>query len=305
MTARRRTISSPLLSILALAAAAIALLTGCAQETVPSAKPIERDPNLLVVYSACGLIPAVEAARDEFLAASPGKKVEITAGEPLELVARVQNGEVPDIFVCIGEAEIGELERQGHLDRGSRRSMGGLTLVIAVPRGNPARIRGPKDLTAERVRRIAVSIPGMTSPGSAAERELDRAGIWQSIQEEITVKQTALEVFQAVSGGEVDAALIYDPCLRRTVPEALAVESEEASETAESPTNPVEVVSPVTLDETPVTRIYAALHKRSPNGLLAQRFMRDLTAEIDGESDAEATAEPTEPAAETDPEAPA
>ncbi|MCJ7751847.1 MAG: substrate-binding domain-containing protein [Armatimonadetes bacterium] len=293
------------MSILAFAAAALALLTGCGEPAAPSAKPIARDPNLLVVYSACGLLPAVEAARDEFLAASPGKKVEITAGEPLELLARVQSGEVPDVFVCLGEAEIGELERQGHLDRGSRQTMGALGLVIAVPRGNPARVHSLKDLTAERVQRIAISIPGMTSPGSAAESELHRAGIWQSLQEKITVKQTALEVLQAVSKGEVDAALIYDPCLRRTVPEAPAVESEEAPETAESATDPVEVVSPATLDETPVTHIYASLHKRSPNGLLAQRFLRDLTAEIDGESDAEATAEPTEPAAETDPEAPA
>ena len=180
--------------------------------------------------------------------------------------------------------------------------MGGLSLVIAVPRGNPARIRGPKDLTAERVQRIAIAIPGMTSPGSAAERELDRAGIWQSLQEKITVKQTALEVLQAVSGGEVDAALIYDPCLRRTAPKAPALRSEEAPE---SPTNPVQVVSAVTLDETPVTRIYAVLHKRSPNGLLAQRFLRDLAAEIGQGVGDEATEEPTEPAAQTDPESPA
>jgi len=290
------------LSILALAATALGLLAGCGEPTAPSAKPVARDPNLLVVYSACGLLPAVESARDQFLAASPGKKVEITAGEPLELVARVANGEVPDIFVCLGEAEIGELERQGHLDRGSRQTMGGLSLVIAVPRGNPARIRGPKDLTAERVQRIAIAIPGMTSPGSAAERELDRAGIWQSLQEKITVKQTALEVLQAVSGGEVDAALIYDPCLRRTAPKAPALRSEEAPE---SPTNPVQVVSAVTLDETPVTRIYAVLHKRSPNGLLAQRFLRDLAAEIGQGVGDEATEEPTEPAAQTDPESPA
>ena len=302
MTAIGRPISSPSLSILALAATALGLLAGCGEPTAPSAKPVARDPNLLVVYSACGLLPAVESARDQFLAASPGKKVEITAGEPLELVARVANGEVPDIFVCLGEAEIGELERQGHLDRGSRQTMGGLSLVIAVPRGNPARIRGPKDLTAERVKRIAIAIPGMTSPGSAAERELDRAGIWQSLQEKITVEQTALEVLQAVSGGEVDAALIYDPCLRRTAPKAPALRSEEAPE---SPTNPVQVVSAVTLDETPVTRIYAVLHKRSPNGLLAQRFLRDLAAEIGQGVGDEATEEPTEPAAQTDPESPA
>lgn len=310
MMVKGRLSSAHSLVILVLIAVVFAPLTGCGKPAPPSARPIDRDPNLLVVYCACGLMPAVEAARDDFLAASPDKKVEITSGEPRELVARVQNGEVPDVFVCRGEAEIGELEWQGHLDRSTRHAMGGLTLVIAVPRGNPAQIHGMEDLTSERVRRIAISTPGLTSLGSAAERELERAGVWESLQEKITVKQRAIEVLEVVTAGEVDAALIYSPCLGMMPQEGSAAvsegmpdeESEDATEIPEPATDPIEIVSPVT--SAPETRIYTVAHKRSPNGLLAQRFIRELAAEIDGESetDGDAVGEPT---AEADSEAPA
>lgn len=304
----RLTTSLPLV-ILALAAAALALLAGCGEPAAPSAKPIDRDPNLLVVYCACGLLPAAEAARDEFLVANPEKRVEITACEPLELVSRIADGEVPDIVVGIGEAEIGELERQGHLDRGSRHAMGGLNLAIAVPPGNPAGVRTLRDLMAERVRRIAVATPGMTSQGTVAQRELEKADIWESLQEKITIKQTALEVLDAVCGGEADAALIYRPCLMATPQQAS--ESESSSDETPEETKPQgrspEIVSPMTGEGSAETRIYAVLHKQSPNGLLAQRLIRALEAKIGGETaeaETETPAESAEPAPDGDSEAP-
>ena len=301
------------LPIFALAAAVLGLLTGCAEETAPSVRPIERDPNLLVVYCACGLLPSVEAAREQFLSAYAGKSVEVTSGEPLELAKRVRSGEVPDILVFPGEAEIGELEREEHLDRASRQIMGGLSVVIAVPRGNPAQIGGPEDLMNARVTSIAVPLPGMTSPGTAAERELERTGLWQSLQAKMIVKQTPLEVLEAVSRGDVDAAVIYDPCLRLNMAEGLEVESGEPRDAQEPPAEPgevreppeppagsVEVVSSLTGGESRLTGICVAVHRRSPNALLAQRFMRALRAEIEREPEAESP----ESATENAPEAP-
>ncbi len=287
--------------ILALVTTGLALLAGCAEESAPTARPIARDPNLLVVYCACALRPAVEAARDRYLSANAGKSVELTADEPLELQRRVKDGEVPDIFVCPGEAEIGELEREGYLDRGSRQSMGGLGLALIVPRGNPARVRGPQDLRGERVKSIAVPTPGMTSPGAAAKNELERAGLWDKLQDRITVKQTALEVLEAVRAGQVDAAVVYEPCLRLNMserPESISGEPAEAAEVpaevAETSAPSVEIVSLLTAGGTALTRICAAAHKRSPNALPAQRFMRTLAATIEGGT----VAEPAEPAAE-------
>jgi ABC-type molybdate transport system substrate-binding protein len=249
--------------MLALTTFAIILVAGCGRETVPRRGPVKRDPNLLVVYCSCALLPLVEAARDEFISANPTKSLEITSGEPLSLAQRLRDGEVPDIFICLGETEIGVLEREGHLDRSSRRSSGTLVPVIVVPQGNPAQITGPDDLLLERVRTIAVAAPGMTSIGTDAKHELERAELWSKLQDKLSVKKTALEALQAVSAGDADAAFIYDPCPRLALGDDI-------------PPDSLSAVTPLAVAADRPGRIYAEIHKRSPNGLLAQRFLRIL-----------------------------
>jgi len=271
------------------------LLAGCAKESAPppAAGPISRDSNLLVVYVACSLEPDVQQARDVFLAANEGKRIDITSDEPSSLVARVQNGEVPDLVVCPGDSEIGVLEQDGYLDRSTRQSMGALRLVIVVPRGNPAQIHGVKDLAADRVRSLAVATPGLTSPGTVAKRELERAGLWSQLQPKVVMKQIPYEALRAVSSGEVQAALLYDPCLRAGLATAGAG--------GDSPTDAVidpaslEFVGPVMASEDRVSEIQAECHKRSPNSGLARIFARSLQARIDSTPALEETEAPPEP----------
>lgn len=249
--------------MLALVILAVVLLAGCGRDTAPRTGPVKRDPNHLVVYCSCALLPLVEAAREEFISANPTKSLEITSDDPLSLVRRVSNGEVPDIFVCLGETEIGDLERDGHLDRGSRRSFGMLVPVIAVPQGNPAAVGSPDDLLLERVKRVAIAAPGTTSMGTDAKHELERAQLWSRLQDKLAVERTSFAVLEAIAAGEADAGIIYDPCPRLDVSEDIPPDS----------LLPVTPLAPAA--ERPA-RIYAEVHKRSPNTLLAQRFLRIL-----------------------------
>ncbi len=249
--------------MLALTTFAVILAAGCARETAPRTGPVKRDPNHLVVYCSCALLPVVEGARDEFISANPTKSVEIASDEPLSLAQRLRDGEVPDIFVCLGETEIGELEREGHLDRSSRRPTGMLVPVIVVPQGNPAGVEGPDDLLLERVGTIVIAAPGRTSVGTDAKHELERADLWSKLQDKLSVKETALEALQAVSAGDVGAGVIYDPCPRLALADDI-------------PSDSVSIVVPLAVRTDRPARVYADVHKRSPNGLLAQRFLRIL-----------------------------
>jgi ABC-type molybdate transport system substrate-binding protein len=249
--------------MLALVILAVVLLTGCGRDTLPRAGPVKRDPNHLVVYCSCALLPLVEAAREEFISANPTKSLEIASDDPRGLVQRLSDGEVPDIFVCLGETEIGDLERDGHLDRGSRRSFGMLVPVIAVPQGNPAAVGSPDDLLLERVKRIAIAAPGMTSMGTDAKHELERAQLWSRLQDKLAVKTTSVAVLEAISAGEVEAGIVYDPCPRLNVGEDIPLDS-------------LLPATPLAAAADRPARIYAEVHKRSPNALLAQRFLRIL-----------------------------
>jgi ABC-type molybdate transport system substrate-binding protein len=276
------------------------LLSGCAKQGAPpTPRPVSRDPNLLVVYCACALQPEVERARDAFLAANEGRKVEITADEPSNIIARIKNGDVPDVVVYPGDSEVEILEQDGYLDRSTRASMGELRLVIVVPRGNPAQVHGVDDLANERVRSIAVSTPGLTSPGTGTKRELERAGLWSKLQEKLTMKSIPFEVLEAVSKGEVQVGILFDPCLRAGLTAAES-DGESPTSAAIEPAS-LEFIGPLTAEENRATQILGECHKRSPNTGLAQRYLRSLQSQIESAQPLETPEAPGEPTPEEAP----
>ena len=243
----------------------LATASGCGRGTGPSHSRLDRDPNVLVAYVACGLVPTIEAARGQFEAENKGKSLSIESDEPLSFVGRIEEGAVPDLLICPGESEIGMLEREGFLDRGSRKVIGGLELAVAVPGDRPTAITSPEDLTSSKVRTITMSTPGISSPGTSGKHMLERAGLWPEIQGKLLLGETPLAALRLVAEGEADAAIVYDPCLR------LATDSEIA------PGSVKIAVRMSAEDELPI-RVYAVAHKRSPNALLAQRLTRILTS---------------------------
>ena len=257
MTSRRARTSLVRLA----AALLLVVLAGCADKSEPGKRKIKRDPNLLVVYAACALAPTVDSARTTFLAQNSGKLVDVVVDEPEKLAGKIRSGEVPDIVVCPGDAEIGALENDGLLDSTSRQAFGDLHLVIMVPKGNPGQIHRPEDLLDPKVRTVAVSTPGLTSPGSDAKREMDRLKLWSKLQDKLSYSESPSAAMKAVSQSKADAALLYDLCLWVMPPES-----------------GVEPACTLTPDGERGMRIYAVVHKQSPNALLAQRFLRALVA---------------------------
>jgi len=239
---------------------------GCAPKPGPGKAKVNRDPNLLVVYTACAVAPMVEAARAQFLTENPGKLVDVVADEPVKLARRVNDGAVPDIFVCPGTAEIGTLEAEGLLDTGSQRAFGELRVVIVVPKGNPAAIHEPEDLLDPAVNIITMATPGPTSPGTDAKRELERLRLWAKLQDKLLLCETPLAALKEVAARKASAALLYDPCIRLAIEDGV-------------PPDSVEAVSTLTVEGERGTRIYALLHKESPNSLLAQRFFKALSSQ--------------------------
>jgi len=240
--------------------------SGCARERARGPEGVSRDPNVLLAYVACSLVPAVEVARDRFQAENAGKSIRIEGDEPFKLVGRLEKGEVPDLLISPGEAEIGVLEREGLLDRGTREPIGSMGLAIAVPAASPIDIRSYRDLTSRRLKSVTMSPPGITSLGTDGKQALERAGLWAKLQNKLVLQKTPLAALKLLAKGDADAGIIYDPCPR------LALRDE-------IPPDSVKLAARLPMGEGRVARVYAVVHKRSPNALLAQRFLRLLASE--------------------------
>jgi molybdate transport system substrate-binding protein len=252
--------AQPLVLVALLAAT---LVGGCSRSRVASSGTVSRDPNVLVAYVCCGFVPAIEDAKAQFESDNVGKSVSIESGEPESLVERIRSGAVPDVVIFPGEAEIGILEREGFLDRGSRQAIGSLRTAVAVRRANPVVIDSYAALTSNAVRSIAMSTPGITSVGTDGKQALERAGVWSQLQGKLSLQTSALGALEQVVGGQADAAIVYDPCFALSQVDTIPPDSLRI------------VALPRAGDERPVS-VYIVLHKRSPNALLAQRLIRLL-----------------------------
>ncbi len=253
---------------------ALVWLSGCAREGGRTSEGVRRDPNLLLAFVACSLVPAMELASDRFQTENPDKKVEIQGGEPVNLVARIEKGEVPDLLLLPGEAEIGVLEREGFLDRATREELATLGLAIAVPAASSLTIASHQDLTSRRVKSLTMSTPGITSLGTDGKRALEHTRIWNRLQDKLALQKTPLAALKLLAQGNADACIIYDPCPRLALPVLGAAEGKD-----EIPPDSVRVAAEMPLGEGKTARVYAELHKRSPNALLAQRLLRLLASE--------------------------
>jgi molybdate transport system substrate-binding protein len=277
--------------IFILALLGAALPSGCGREQTPSLLPtVHRDPNVLVAYVACSLVPAMEVARAQFESEYKGKSVTIDSAQPSELMDRIRSGAIPDVFVCPSDAEIGVLEREGFLDRKTRQPIASLRLAIALPADSSADISSYRDLASSQVTSITMSTFGITSLGTDAKQALERAGVWSEIQHKLILQATPLDAVKLVAEGEADATFVYDPCC------LLQTDSE-------IPFDSLRIVSPEDADAERSRHVLIVVHKRSPNLLLAQRFIR-LVSDESMRSVLTGVGLPTAPEPQADGEAP-
>jgi molybdate transport system substrate-binding protein len=238
------------------------MLAGCARTKPSTSQAPAAEPNVLVAYTSCALVPAIEGVRARFEAANPGKTVKIEGGEPVALVHKLEGGASADLFICLGRSEFGLLEREGLLESSSRRELGNYKIVLAIPEKKPP-LASAKDLTSARVRSIVMAAPGVTSLGTDGKHALDRLGLWSHLQDKLVLRATPLEAAQSLAKGEADAGILYDPCPLLGLPEKIPPHAVTLGPSLSAP------------GERPVC-IEIGVQKRSQKWGLAQQFIAFL-----------------------------
>ncbi len=244
----------------------VALVGGCARDSTDPNAPVSRDPNVIVAYVACGIAPAIQIAKESFEAANTGKSVRMEVGQPPELVARIEQGAVPDIIICPGDSEIGMLERARLLDPAAGATIGYCRVAIATPTARPVSLSHPEDLAGDEVESIAMATPGINSIGTDGKHALERIGVWDRVQNKLVLFSTPLEAVTAVAEGEADVGIIFDPCPVLQLPDLV-------------PPDSVTVVATLSPGEQRSVKIRLGVHRRSPNQLLVRRFVEVINSE--------------------------
>jgi molybdate transport system substrate-binding protein len=163
----------------------------------------KRSTTTLTVFAAASLTGAFGTIGKQFEAAHPGTKVRFSFGGSDTLAQQINNGAPADVFAAASPTTM-KMVTDAKNAAGTPTTFVKNRLEIAVPKSNPAKITGLKDLANKKNKVVlcAASVPC----GAAAQKALKAANLKVTpVSEEKDVKAALTKV----GLDEADAALVY------------------------------------------------------------------------------------------------
>ncbi|MEK6710252.1 MAG: molybdate ABC transporter substrate-binding protein, partial [Nitrospinota bacterium] len=137
-----------------------------------------------------------------------GTPVRVVPGPSSGLAAQILAGAPADVFLSANRAWAEKVRAEGLALE--MLPLLGNDLVIVVPKGNPARVKAPADLTGIRVKRVALA--GEKVPaGIYADQALQSLGLRERLvaEKKIVRGQDVRMALTFVERGEAEAGIVY------------------------------------------------------------------------------------------------
>ena len=196
------------------------------------------------VYAAASLT-------DVFPRVSPSSRFQFAGSNQLAL--QITRGAPADVFASASPIYPQELHRNGLVEK--PRTFATNSLVLAVPRSNPARIRSVYDLAKRPKLKLVVA--GQNVPIGLYTREvLKRLGLLRVLRKVVSQEPDVKGIVGKLALGEADAGLVYATDVRAASSRLLAIPLPKRSQ--------------------PTVRYEVAVVKGSKNREAALEFVTDL-----------------------------
>lgn len=180
------------------------------------------DPVLSVFAGA-----TLEDALEEISAAyqkNGGGKVLLNLGASSVLARQIEEGAPADVFLSADEVKMDELEKQGLLLPGTRKSLLSNSLVIVVPLDSKFQITSPQDLANSQVKAIALCEPQTVPAGIYAQQYLRQINLWDKLAGKLVPTENVRAALVAVESGNVEAGIVFKTDVRVSKKIKVAVE---------------------------------------------------------------------------------
>jgi molybdate transport system substrate-binding protein len=174
----------------AIAAIAVALAVATGVAAAPAGEPA-------TVYAAASLTEVLPRV-------APGARFQFAGSNQLAL--QIREGAPADVFASASPIYTQELHRDGLVER--PRTFATNSLVLAVPRSNPARIRRVQDLA--RPGKLRLVVAGARVPIGLYTREvLKRLGLLRVLRKAVSQEPDVKGIVGKLALGEADAGFVY------------------------------------------------------------------------------------------------
>ncbi|BBO85686.1 molybdenum ABC transporter substrate-binding protein [Desulfosarcina ovata subsp. sediminis] len=162
----------------------------------------------LMVFSGAGLMKPMEEMRKNF-ERQHGVTVDVHYGSSGEIFGMIAAGQPCDVLIPGAEKYTLDALDNGWVEKETIRKLVLHLPAIAVPKGNPANVKGLDDLARQGVR-VSIGDPKAPAIGRVSKKLLTKAKLWERVQPNIEVyAPTVNQLLIYVALNQVDAALIW------------------------------------------------------------------------------------------------
>jgi molybdate transport system substrate-binding protein len=158
-----------------------------------------------ITISAASSLKSVLTSTAPAFEKANNAKVSFNFGASGQLVKQVEGGAPVDVFLSASPAAVATLVAEGLASGDTSATFAGNTLVILVPKGNPAGIHGPGDL--KKATKLTTGDPAVAPHGQKAQEWLTGLGLWKTLLPKFVFTANAAQTDDYIARGEVDAGI--------------------------------------------------------------------------------------------------
>jgi molybdate transport system substrate-binding protein len=191
------------------------VVVGCnqvAENTTSSASSpgsnTSASPTSLTISAAASLKDAMDDIKTLYTPQNLNTNLSINYASSGALQQQIEQGAPVDIFISAAEKQMNALENKGLLLDGTRENLLKNEMVLIEP-ANAQAVTDFKDLTSERVKKIALGEPKSVPAGQYAQEVLTSLKLIDKIKPKVVYASNVRQVLNYVETGNVDAGLVY------------------------------------------------------------------------------------------------
>lgn len=163
----------------------------------------------LNISAASSLKDVLTGIQINYLRKEPNLKINFNFCSSGALQTQIEQGVPCDLFISAAVQQVDALEKEGLLQKGTRKNILMNQLVLIVPQDSKMNIKNFKDLNSDRVQKIGIGAPESVPAGRYAVEVFKYFGIWGKIQSKLVLGTNVRAVLTYVETGNVDAGVVY------------------------------------------------------------------------------------------------
>lgn len=183
---------------------AAAALSGCAEKGGKSSKKTE-----LTVLAAASLTEACNEIERLYESRNSDTDLLFSYGGSGALQKQIEEGAPADVFFSAAKKQMNALIDEELVDKDTVNELLENKIVLIVPEGNLAGVKGFDDVISDNVAVIGLGEPSSVPVGQYSEEIFDHLGILDAVSRKASYASDVKQVLSWVEAGNADCGVVY------------------------------------------------------------------------------------------------